>query len=398
MKYKILILALAASGEGISGSDRIFIELSRRWSKKFPVEIVVWDEGFKMCQRMHLNRSSNLLFHIANLGFWGKNGFLISYLSRIAYSVYFSLNISLSKDNHLLIYSASEFWMDSIPAFIIKMRYSHNSTWIAAWYQTAPKPWIGFSQGQRKQNYKLSALFYWLAQFPIKPIIAKFADFVLVNNEEEKKLFSKLSRSNRAVVVSGAVNLEERDKYRRKFENLPKVFDCVFQGRFHPQKGVIELIDIWKRVIVKKPNARLAMIGDGPLMEKVQKKIIENNLEKNVKLFGYVFDGSQKYKIFCQSKIVAHPAFYDSGGMAAAEAMMFGLPCVGFNLISYQYYYPHGMIKVKVGDLDAFSSTIQRLLNDEAYRQKIAREAVKMIEQNWSWDKRAEELQKTLVK
>ena len=52
-----------------------------------------------------------------------------------------------------------------------------------------------------------------------------------------------------------------------------KKYDAVFIGRFHPQKGVLELIDIWKRVVNKKPQAKLAMIGDGPLMKKVQLKI-----------------------------------------------------------------------------------------------------------------------------
>ena len=60
---------------------------------------------------------------------------------------------------------------------------------------------------------------------------------------------------------------------------------------------------------------------------------------------------------FSFGKVVSHPAFYDSGGMASAEAMVFGLPCVGF--------------KLKAFDL---------------------------IEENWFWDKRAEEILNAILK
>lgn len=60
--------------------------------------------------------------------------------------------------------------------------------------------------------------------------------------------------------------------------------------------------------------------------------------------------------------------------MASAEAMAFGLPCIGFNLKSDQSYYPHGMIKVKAGDLEAFADEIISLLTNRAHREKIGRE------------------------
>jgi glycosyltransferase involved in cell wall biosynthesis len=154
----------------------------------------------------------------------------------------------------------------------------------------------------------------------------------------------------------------------------------------------VELIDIWKEVVNKLPQAKLAMIGDGPLKKVVEDRIKNLRLEKNIKLFGYVFDGDEKFKIFSQSKIVVHPAFYDSGGMASAEAMAFGLPCVGFNLKAYESYYPKGMVKVKIGDIKKFSAEIVKLLQNDTYRKKTSAEAVEMIENNWSWETRAQNI------
>ena len=198
-----------------------------------------------------------------------------------------------------------------------------------------------------------------------------------------------MNKKNKVIVVLGGVGLKEIKKWKKKKRDLSKRYDAVFQGRFHPQKGVTELIDIWKKVVDKKPDAKLAMIGDGPLMENVKSKIKNLKLEDNIKLFGYVFDGDTKYRIFSQSKIVVHPAFYDSGGMASAEAMAFGVPAVGFDLESFKSYYPKGMIKVKTGDLDSFVVQVVRFLDNKKLRNKIGKEAMQMVQSSWSWDKRA---------
>ncbi|MCL5073871.1 MAG: glycosyltransferase [Actinobacteria bacterium] len=281
--------------------------------------------------------------------------------------------------------------MDSLPALILKLRYP-KITWVAAWYQTAPNPWTGFSEGDREKKYRISSFFYWLVQFFIKPFIAKYADLVLVNNEEEKKIFPKLVSENRVQVMLGAVDLELINQWQDKTKKLPKIYDAVFQGRFHPQKGVLELVDIWKLVVDKKPKAKLAMIGDGPLMSDVLSKIKKLGLEENIKLFGYVYDGPEKYAIFTQSKLVVHPAFFDSGGMAAAEAMAFGLPAVGFDLKSYESYYPEGMVEVKIGDLRGFANAVIRFLSDSVYVNKVGKEALAMIRRSWSWDVRTTDL------
>lgn len=387
---KIYIFALAAHGEGISGSDRIFIEFARRWSRNSKVSIYVWEEGYQLCKRQHLSVSS-INYFVSSMKPWRSFGFLINYFARILEGIRIGLTVKLDNLPSTIIYSASEFWMDSIPAWILKLRFP-KIKWLAAWYQTAPKPWVGFTEGKRDNTYKLTAFLYWFVQFPIKILINKFANLCLVNNENERLNFPRLNKTGQAIIVYGAVDLEQIRKWKVKFKKLPKIYDAVFQGRFHPQKGVIELIDIWRYVVDQKSNARLIMIGDGPLMKKLKLKIKKLKLEKNIILTGFLFDGERKFRIFSQSKTVLHPSFYDSGGMAAAEAMAFGLPCIGFDLNSYKSYYPRGMIRVDIGNLKEFANKVISLLNDRQIRNRVGTEGLDMIKKNWSWDKRAEEI------
>lgn len=385
----IHFFALAALGKGLSGGDRIFIEFARHWSKKVIVKIYVWEEGLLMCQRENL-KGPSLDFKLVKVGNLSKLGFVFTYAYRIFLGLKLGLTLRIQDNDY--IYSASEFWMDSLPAFLLKIRYQ-KIKWIAAWFQTAPNPLMGFSEGRRKNLYRWKAFLYWFMQQLIKPLIAKFADYILVNNYTEKNQFSRLVKYNRTLVMGAAVNTEAVLKYL-KVHKTPKIkkYLAVFQGRFHPQKGVVELIDIWKLIAQKIPFAKLAMIGDGPLMTDVKKHIKELDLENNIELFGYLHDGDRKYSIFQNSKIVVHPAFYDSGGMAAVEAMAFGLPCVGFNLRSYLSYYPEGMLKVPVGDNKKFSEMIIRLSDDKNQYRRLSKKAGNMVLADYSWDTRAREM------
>lgn len=371
------IVTMSTYGKGLSGGDRIWIELSKRLGKKYPVFIYLWEEGLVIAKREGLE---NVKYILWSAKFWANFGFFVNYFARIVIAIVNSFRLRLDNSANTILYSSSEFWQDSIPTLILKLRHP-NITWIAAWYQTAPNPF--------QVKYHFRASLYFLVQFPVKPLIKKFADLVIVNNEDERGKFQEMDKKKKIFVMLGAVDLDKIKGYQKVHKNIPKVYDGVFQGRFHPQKGVSELIDIWKMVVDKKPDAKLAMIGDGPLMENVKLKIKTLKLEDNIRLFGYVFDGEEKYRIFSQSKVVLHPAIYDSGGMASAEAMAFSLPAVGFDLVAYISYYPKGMVKSKIGDLYDFAKQVLMLLNNPQNRTKLGKEALRMLERNWSWDVRA---------
>lgn len=386
---KIHIIALAALGGGLSGGDRIFIEFARRWSKEIPVSLYVWEEGLAMCRRENLE-GVNIKINLIRVGNLSKLGFIFTYFYRILLGIKLGLTMKLNEEDY--IYSSSEFWMDSLPAFIIKIR-KPNIKWVAAWYQTAPHPIKGFTEGSRENTYKGRAFLYWFIQKTTKPIISNFADFILVNNDDEKLQFSRLNKVEHVVTVLGAINTDQIMSYQKKhLAPKNKKYLAVFQGRFHPQKGVVELIEIWKLVTNKIPDAKLVMIGDGPLMGEVKEEIDKLNLNDNIELVGYLHDGDKKYSIFQSSKIVVHPAFYDSGGMAAAEAMAFGLPCVGFDLKSYSFYYPQGMIKVPIDNLEAFANKIVELNEDQSLYKRVGFAAMSMIMRGYSWEKRAAEI------
>lgn len=386
-----IFIANAAIGNGLSGSDRIFIELARQWSIKNNITICVGEDGYKMCQREKLETSSTCNFDKWYIGELFNLPFALSYICRIFGGIYYALKTPLiPKKSITYIYSCSDFWQDAFPAVIIKLK-NPNAKLIGSFYLAAPNPFKGFYEGKRFQFPSVKSIIYWLMQQPVKLLFKLFADMMFVTSEPDAKKWRN------SVVIKGGVNVEEAKKYDPTYSTTDKPFDAVFLGRFHPQKGVLELIDIWKNITTVNPSAQLVMIGDGALKPDVEDKIKKLNLQKNVILKGFLFDGEEKYTIFKKSKIVVHPAVYDSGGMASAEAMAWGIPGVSFDLEALKTYYPKGMLKVPFANIQLFAETIIKLLNDHELYRKTAVDARNIVLEEWDWKIRADTILKKLV-
>ena len=386
MKVKARIIANWMQGYGLSGADRIFIEMSKRLTSLLDITIFISREGFATCQRMGLK---DVTYQVWASDRFNRLGYFINYFYRTLNSLFKALSLKLEGE---IVYSSSDFLPDLLPAFILKIR-NRKIRWLAGFYLFAPKPW------QRHSPYRgwrwFTGFFYWLTQRPAYCIINKYADMVFVTSEPDvNKFVSKKRAKDKIVVVRGGVDIGPSEEYLASGHKIPfekRSYDACFIGRFHYQKGVLAMIDIWNRVVQKRRNAKLAMIGDGPLESEARKIIGRTKLEKNIDLLGFL-DGVEKYAIFKNSKIIVHPATYDSGGMAAAEAMAWGLPAVSFDLEALKTYYAKGMLKTSCFDLDEFAANILRLLNDKELYEKTSQEALAYIRQEWDWDRRAEDI------
>jgi glycosyltransferase involved in cell wall biosynthesis len=395
MKLKnIYVIANAALGFGLSGGDRIFIELARRWTTSgYVINIFVWEEGYEMCMR---NNLENVNYTICRASRYKNLGFVPMYMIRTIKGCIRALKVQKAPDN-LIVYSASDFLPDSIPAFALKLKFKDKIKWVAGFYLFAPNPFSRDSPytGDRK----LKGLFYYLSQLPIYWIVKRYADAVFVTSEPDVRRFITGKRGrNGIMVIRGGVDINPSTKYLNSKKVIPKdkrKYDACFVGRLHPQKGVLELIDIWANVCKAKPDARLAMIGNGPLEKEVRKKINEQNLEEQIDMLGFK-DGNEKFEIFKMSKLMVHPAIYDSGGMAAAEGMAWGLPGVSFDLEALRTYYPKGMLKVPPRDITGFANSILELLRDENLYTNTANDARNLIIEKWDWEKRADEIMNNL--
>ena len=333
---RVYIVAMSAQGAGLSGGDRIFIELARRWSSHGqPVSVIVTTEGKAMCARNGLD--STVVTEWA-----------LRHPRKRRFTQYFSLTMHTLRHvavwgvfpSGSIVYSASDFWPDTLAGLLAKFR--HRATWIAAFYMFAPPPHRGFEGQWRKGLPRLADVFYWLSQRLTLPLITHFADIIFVTGEHDKERFCDRGVSpSRVIVVRGGVDVGQADAVT---PGPGPGYDGVFIGRLHVQKGVAQLIEIWSKVQKRRPGARLAIIGDGPESDKLRELRDSYGLNEYIDFFGFL-DGEAKFAVVKKSLVVVHPSLYDSGGMAACEAFACGLPGVCFDLPELRTYYPQGMKK-----------------------------------------------------
>ncbi|NEP20293.1 MAG: glycosyltransferase family 4 protein, partial [Leptolyngbya sp. SIO4C1] len=117
----------------------------------------------------------------------------------------------------------------------------------------------------------------------------------------------------------------------RQGENLPlpekPVF--VFAGRLSPEKGAMVLLRAW--CLVKEPEWRLRIVGDGPEKENLQRFCHEKGLS-NVSFEGYV-SPSKLMKIIQSSSLLVVPSqWYETFGRVVIEAFACGRGAMISNL------------------------------------------------------------------
>jgi glycosyltransferase involved in cell wall biosynthesis len=149
-------------------------------------------------------------------------------------------------------------------------------------------------------------------------------------------------------------------------------------GRLHSQKGQIYLLEIFAKV--KSADWKLVILGSGHLLESLQMKAKELQIEDQVDFRGNVSNVDEWY---ARSSIFAFTSLYEGFPNALAEAMAAGLPCISFDCETG----PSELIKdaengylVPVRDLDAFTDKLELLMRNNELRKKIGNEAMELRE------------------
>ncbi len=327
-------------------------------------------------------------------GVWpGGIGLAAGYLWRAARTARIMKELDKEMREDTVIYSSSDLLPDAIPAIRAKTRNS-SVKWIAGLHLIAPNPLKGFKNTAAKGRTlpALSNIYYFISQRLVLNYMKKHANMVMVSNSLDKNfLLSKGFEADKVIVTYGAVDWKAVNSSAKKEPG----FDACYVGRFHPQKGFPDLIEAWKRVCKKYPQALLAVIGNDINFNKIVSKVRAGGMARNIKFLGFL-NGAEKFSVIKSSKTCIFPSTYESFGMVAAEAMACGVPVVAYDLPVYEQIYSQGMLKAEVGDVGGLSEHVLSLLTDAEKRKKMSREAF-AVSQKFTWDKTAAQILERLI-
>lgn len=275
------------------------------------------------------------------------------------------------KDNFDIIVASSHYPHDVIPALYLHLRNPGSK--LVVYLHGILIPEDQLLKRQFSTMYNILGLL----------LSVRFAHLIFVINAATREYILRLGiERKRAIYTANGVETRENGSKREK------IFDACFLGRLVKSKGIFDLLAIWKAVDNIRPNAKLAIIGDGPEEERINELAAKAELENSVTLLGFVSQ-SEKHKIFESSRVFVFPSHLESWGIAVAEAMACSLPVVAYDLPVYKEVFEDKLVTVPVGDVAAMAKQVEFLLENPEVARKIG-EAGREFVKRYDWSVVAE--------
>ena len=140
-----------------------------------------------------------------------------------------------------------------------------------------------------------------------------------------KESFSDLKKMNVKKKIFLINNAIETSGYNHHISKPTK--QAIYVGRLVFYKNIEILIEAFKKVLQKIPNARLVIVGDGPLRSKLEDKAKEAKISNQIIFKGYVSE-NEKIKLIQQSDVLLNPSFIEGFGLTVLEGFACEKPVI----------------------------------------------------------------------
>lgn len=191
----------------------------------------------------------------------------------------------------------------------VRIAHSHSTTNKVEWWKNA-----------LKQIFKLFSKMFATHYMACTEYAGKW----MFGEKEYKK--------NNIYVLNNAIDLEKfkydentRIKMRKQLSIEDDTLVIGHIGRFMEVKNHEFLIDVFEQIHKKNNNSILLLAGQGPLLEKTNKKVNDLNLNDSVVFLGQRKDVNQIYQVF---DVFVLPSLYEGLGIVLIEAQCSGLPTI----------------------------------------------------------------------
>lgn len=355
----------------ISGGDVIAAEYAKCWKNSGnSVVIATHISGAKF---FHSRGIKNSMFAITYGAESERFGVLVAAIVKTISSIFQSLFWKSLKPE--IIFSSSWMWTDLFPALLLKMRFPSSRLVVGCYL------FLGHPNTKSYGRSTLNRWILWLVYIVGFGLVRHFADIIWTAS-----LIDARNLHNRYGIKTFAIRGGVDVASSKIVRNEKKQFDAIFMGRFHPQKNILELIDIWEMVNLSMPKAKLILIGEGFLKKEIHNRIKKLNLKNTIKV-EKMLDGNEKFKTFARSRLFISASHYDSGNLSLDEALACGTPGVVYDMPLL--YYPSGVIKVPCFNKSLFAKSIITLLRNKMERDDLSQEGIRFGE-TLDWKKSAE--------
>lgn len=215
---------------------------------------------------------------------------------------------------------------------------------------------------KREYSGKIGAL--------VGKMMLPMADGCVFQTEEAKAWFPKRLQRKSCIIY----NAVRKDFYEIKREPIcGRIVTC---GRLEKQKNHSVLINAFAKIACDYPESQLLIYGDGSLKENLQQQINLLDMGERILLMGTTNDVGS---VLGNADVFVLSSDYEGMPNALMEALAVGVPsistdcpCGGPRMLIH--HKKNGEI-VPVGDEEALSRALCKLLSDKSYASKLGENA-----------------------
>lgn len=194
--------------------------------------------------------------------------------------------------------------------------------------------------------------------------INRYAAIIAVAASIVKDFAFKKSLRN-AIVLRNVIDYDQIQK-KVSSDSSEYSYHAVYVGRISYQKNPQRLIKVFSKVVKKNPNAKFAIIGDGPLRQEAERAAELEGIYDNVDFLGFQ---SNPLKIMSDAKVMVLTSRYEGTPMCALEAMALGLPIVSTPTDGLMDIIEDGCTGFLSDDDDVLAEKINEIMvNNELYQ------------------------------
>ena len=152
-------------------------------------------------------------------------------------------------------------------------------------------------------------------------------------------------------------------------------YDVVYLGRLTYPKNPQRLIEVIGKVVEKRPETKVAIIGTGDMEEEVRQLALDKDLLNNVTFLGFQ---SNPAKILNDSKVMVMTSRWEGTPMCALESLAMGVPIVSTPTDGLKDLIQDGVNGFLSDDDEQLAKKIVFLLNETEKQKEISRNAAEM--------------------
>ena len=198
-----------------------------------------------------------------------------------------------------------------------------------------------------------------------------YIDNIIVLTQQQKHDITLRDAYHNLVVIPHSIDgLPKFIQFNQRNRNK-----IVTLCRLAPEKQVIDMVYMMKELVKVNSNVKLHIYGEGVERKKIEDKISELGLEKNIILEGFISDIAQAYQDAVCSLLTSK---CEGFSLSILESLSFAVPAISYDV----KYGPASMIKhdvngylVEQGNHKKIAHILSQILNDEEKLEELSYQA-----------------------